>query len=248
MKGNREKPWPRATQRKLALSTLLVGVSVTFLASGSTLAGGGCSNAGLEVNYAKGEVVFYYPNYGRLVFESAEVCDTAECVSAEGPLAGCPYVNLTLEAACGVDVGRAEKPENAFYVTSVTVQKRISSRGGGNGSGHYSLVMQNRREMGPEFGGFPISTYPCSSSPSSVSSMLEEGGDRALARLIGSGFDTYELTSTLAGTDPAGPGLAQRDTSCVYALVAKWAHQHTREEVPLCATGAWGGEIRWTAN
>ena len=172
MEGNRGKPWPGATQRRLALATLLIGISVTFLASGSALANGGCSNAGLEVNYAKGEVVFYYPNYGRLVFESAEVCDTAECVSAEGPLAGCPYVNLTLQAACGVDVGRAEKPENAFYVTSVTVQKRISSKGRGGGSGHYFLVMQNRPEMGPEFGGFPISTDPCSSNPSNVSSML----------------------------------------------------------------------------
>jgi hypothetical protein len=230
------------------MSTLLVCIGVIFLTCGSALAGGGCSETGLEVNYAIGEVIFYYPNYGRLVFKSAEVCDTAECVSAKGPLAGCPYVTLTLQAACGVDVGLAEKPENAFYETPLTVQRRVSSRGAGDGRAHYFLVMQYRRDQGSEFGGYPISTYPCSSNPSSVSSMLKEGGDQALARLIGSGFDTYELTSISAGVNPASPGLAQRDTSCVYALVAKWAHQQTEKEVPLCATGAWGGEIRWTAN
>jgi hypothetical protein len=247
MKGNQGKSWPRAIRGRVALSTLLVLISVIFLASGSALAGGGCSETGLEGNYANGEVVFYYPNYGRLVFVSAEVCNTTECVSAEGPLAGCPYANLTFQAACGVNVGMGEKPENAFYEAPVTVQRRVSSRGADNRRTHFSVVMQYRRDMGSEFGGYPMSTYPCSSNPSSVSSMLEEGGEQVLARLIGSGFDTYELTSTSAGMNPAGPGLAQRDTSCVYGLVAKWAHQQTEEGVPLCATGARGGKIRWTA-
>jgi hypothetical protein len=246
MKWNQGESPLKATQGRVALSTL-VGIGVIFLASGSALGGGGCSETGLGVDYAKGEVIFYYPNYGRLVFESAEVCNTAECVSAEGPLAGCAYVNLTLQAACGVDVGMGEKPENAFYETPVTVRKRVSLRGADKRRAPFSVVMQDRRGMGSEFGGYPISTYPCSSNPSRISSMLEEGGDQALALLIGSGFDTYELTSTFAGVNPAGPGLAQRDTSCVYGLVAKWAHQQTEEGVPLCATGARGGEIRWTA-
>lgn len=247
MKGNEGESWPRAMQGSVALSTSLVLISVIFLASGSAVAGGGCSETGLEVNYAKGEVVFYYPNYGRLVFVSADVCNTPECVSTEGPLAGCPYADVTFLATCGVNVGMEEKPENAFYEAPVTIQRRVSSRGADNRRAHVSVVMQYRKDMGSEFGGYPMSTYPCSSNPWSVSSVLEEGGEQTLARLIGSGFDTYELTSTSAGMDPAGPGLAQRDTSCVYGLVAKWAHRQTEEEVPLCATGARGGEIRWTA-
>ena len=62
MKGNQGKSCPREMQGRVALSTLLVVISVIFLASGSALAGGGCSETGLEVSYAKDEVVFYYPN------------------------------------------------------------------------------------------------------------------------------------------------------------------------------------------
>jgi hypothetical protein len=147
MRWNQGKPWPTA-------SPWLAGIGVIFLASGSALGGGGCSETGLEFNYAKGEVVFYYPHYGRLVFVSEDVCNTAECVSTEGPLAGCPYINLTFLATCGVNVGTGEKPENAFYQGPVTVQRRVSSRGADNRRANFSVVRARKefRSVRPALG------------------------------------------------------------------------------------------------